>query len=315
MRAFGILAGIVSLLFASPALAQLSPTLSELEMRITATAQENPGEYGIAALDLETGELVGVNTDMAFPMASTMKIAVAAAYLADVDAGRRSLDDRIAGSAAYELMDQMMVRSNNHATDLLIARLGGPASVDAWLDEHEIEGIRVDRTIAQLLAARRDLWEDKDTSTPRAMLELLRRIDSGEVLSPASKSLLLDMMRRCSTGRNRIKGLMPENAVVEHKTGTLNGYTSDVGFLTLPNGHRVAVAFFARGGSNRPAVIATAARAIYDGFSTEWTDRYAIAAATGNAAGSITPATQGRVYLNATYPRQHAPEEDTISSE
>jgi hypothetical protein len=29
------------------------------------------------------------------------------------------------------------------------------------------------------------------------------------------------------------------------------------------------VAFFARGGSNRPAVIATAARAIYDAFGAE----------------------------------------------
>ena len=54
--------------------------------------------------------------------------------------------------------------------------------------------------------------------------------------------------------------------MVEHKTGTLNGYTGDVGFLTYPDGHRIAVVFFARGGDNRPAVISTAARAIYDGF-------------------------------------------------
>ena len=36
--------------------------------------------------------------------------------------------------------------------------------------------------------------------------------------------------------------------------------------LTLADGRRIAVAFFARGGGNRPAVIATAARAIYDAF-------------------------------------------------
>jgi len=56
---------------------------------------------------------------------------------------------------------------------------------------------------------------------------------------------------------------------VEHKTGTLSGYTGDVGFLTSPSGQRIAVAFFARGGENRPAVIATAARMIYDAFGTE----------------------------------------------
>ena len=304
MRAFGILTGMLSLLAASPALAQTPPHLAELETRIIGTANENPGEYGIAALDLATGEVIGVNTDMAFPMASTMKIAVAAAYLSDVDAGRRSLDDGIAGTTALALMDRMMVRSDNHATDLLIARLGGPASVDSWIDGTGIEGIRVDRTIAQLLAARRDLWEDEDTSTPRAMLQLLRRLDEGSLLSPTSRSILFDMMRRCSTGKNRIKGLLPVGAVVEHKTGTLNGYSSDVGFMTLPTGQRVAVAFFARGGSNRPAVIATAARAIYDGFSApaaDWSARY--------ADGSIATPTEDRVYASATYPAHGSPTE------
>ena len=57
--------------------------------------------------------------------------------------------------------------------------------------------------------------------------------------------------------------------MVENKTGTLSGYTGDVGFLTLPNGRRIAVAFFARGGDNRPGVIATAARVIYDAFGAE----------------------------------------------
>ena len=98
------------------------------------------------------------------------------------------------------------------------------------------------------------------------MLQMLRLIDSGRALSPRSRALLLDIMRRCATGRNRIRGLMPAEAMVEHKTGTLNNYTSDVGYLTRPDGRRIAVVFFARGGENRPAVISTAARAIYDGF-------------------------------------------------
>ena len=77
------------------------------------------------------------------------------------------------------------------------------------------------------------------------------------------------MMRRCATGSNRIRGLLPAGARVENKTGTLNGYTGDVGFITRPDGRRIAVVFFARGGSNRPAVISTAARFIYDGFATD----------------------------------------------
>ncbi|HET9429165.1 MAG TPA: serine hydrolase [Allosphingosinicella sp.] len=253
---------------AQPASAQVltPPQLQSLERRLAALASENPGEYGIAAMDLETGALVSFNGDEPFPMASTMKIAVAAAYLSQVDAGRRSLDAPIGNSTALTLMDLMITRSSNPATDQLIAALGGPAVVDNWLRTHQLSGIRVDRNIAGLLSARRDLHDIRDSSTPEAMLGLLRLIDSGNALSPGSRAILLDMMRRCRTGSNRIRGLLPPGVTVENKTGTLNGYTGDVGFLTMPDGRRIAVAFFARGGSNRPAVISTAARAIYDTF-------------------------------------------------
>jgi beta-lactamase class A len=266
MRRFYFVAWLAALALAQPAWAQTSGKLGQLEQRLAATAQENAGEYGIAALDLETGDLVSVNGNEPFPMASTMKIAVAAAYLAQVDAGRRTLDDAVGGSTALTLMDRMIVRSDNRATDLLIDTLGGPGAVDLWLRTQGLSGIRVDRNIAQLLSARRDLRDIRDSSTPIAMLQLLRVIDKGQALTPGSRALLLDMMRRCMTGSNRIRGLLPREAAVENKTGTLNRYTSDVGYLTLPGGRRLAVAFFARGGDNRPAVIATAARAIYDTF-------------------------------------------------
>ena len=64
---------------------------------------------------------------------------------------------------------------------------------------------------------------------------------------------------------------------VANKTGTLNGLTADVGFITLPNGARIAVAVFARGGTNRPQTIAQAARAIYDGFRSSAPFYYASA--------------------------------------
>jgi beta-lactamase class A len=166
-------------------------------------------------------------------------------------------------------MDAMITRSDNRATDLLMATLGGPARIDGWLRSHGLQGMRVDRTIAQLLSARRDLRDLRDSSTPTAMLGLLRLISDSDALRPQSRALLLDMMARCRTGSNRIRGILPAGARVENKTGTLSGYTGDVGYLITPGGRRIAVAFFARGGENRPAVIATAARMIYDGFGID----------------------------------------------
>lgn len=268
MRFVAVLASFLAFVV-QPAWAESAPRLRLVEQRLAAMAAENPGEYGIAALDLATGETISFNGQTAFPMASTMKIAVAAAYLAEVDAGRRTLDDMIAGTSASSLMEAMIIRSNNRATDQLIDALGGPGAVDAWLRAHRLSGIRVDRTIAQLLSDRRDLRDIRDSSTPTAMLGLLRLIDSGSALSGGSRDHLLDLMRRCATGSNRIRGILPPGVTVEHKTGTLSGYTGDVGFLTTPDGRRIAVAFFARGGTNRPAVIATAARAIYDAFGAQ----------------------------------------------
>jgi beta-lactamase class A len=268
MRVVGLLAWL-SLFLAQPAWAEAPPKLELLEQRLAAMATDNPGEYGFAAVDLTSGGTVAFNADQPFPMASTMKVAVAATYLAQVDAGLRRLDDKIGGLTAAEQMDAMITRSDNRATDLLLSALGGPAVVDQWVRGHGLSGIRVDRTIAQLLSDRRDLRDVRDSSTPKAMVALLRLIDAGGVLKPASRSLLLDMMSRCRTGSNRIRGLLPPGTKVENKTGTLAGYTGDVGFLTLSDGRRIAVAFFARGGENRSGVIATAARAIYDSFGAE----------------------------------------------
>ena len=264
-RLAGILFWLLAWL-ATPALAEAPAGLQFLEARLSSLASASPGNIGIAALDLKTGELVAVEGDQPFPMASTVKVAVAANYLAQVEFGRRDLDERIGGRTAAQLMAQMIVHSDNHATDLLIRNLGGPAKIQEWLDQRNISGLRIDRNIAQLLAAKRDLWDVRDSSSPKAMVDLLRRLDNGTLLRPQSRAYLLRLMAQCATGKNRMRALLPAGTHVEHKTGTLSGYTSDVGFITLPNGRRLAVAFFARSTGNRPATIAAAARAVYDGW-------------------------------------------------
>ncbi|GAA4023475.1 class A beta-lactamase [Sphingomonas swuensis] len=266
MRVLALLAWILSLTAAVPALASSNPALQPVEQQLASLLANRSGDVGVAALDLATGETVAVNGDKAYPMASTMKVAVAAAYLAQVDHGRRSLNTVIAGQSARSLIEAMMTKSNNVATDHLINNLGGPSAIQSWLSFNQVRGVRVDRTIARLLADKRDLWDMRDSATPLAMVSMLRTIDKGNVLTPASRLYLLDVMARCATGKNRMRGMLT-GVPIAHKTGTLNNYTSDVGFITMPDGRRLAVAFFARGGADRPTTIAQAARTIYDGFA------------------------------------------------
>jgi len=244
-----------------------SPGLIGLEREMSRLLAERSGEYGIAAIDLRDGATVAVNGDIPFPMASTVKLAIAATFLTEVDQGRRRLDDMIAGRPAAKVLELMVVRSNNIAADQLLATVGGPIAVQQWLASHRIDGIRVDRTIAQLLRERGHLADSRDVATPLAMVTLLNKLDNGTALTPQSRRYLFDLMSRCETGTRRIRALLPAGTPVEDKTGTLDGVTNDVGFITMPDGRRVAIAVFARGGRDRQPVIAQVSRMIYDRFA------------------------------------------------
>ena len=265
MRIYGALVWLMALC-AQPAFAASSQRLQPLEQQLAWLVSGKSANLGVAALDLTTGEVLSVNGHDAFPMASTVKVAVAANYLAQVEHGRRSLNEVIGGKSAASLLDAMITRSDNYATDLLIRNLGGPQVLQSWLTQQGVNGVRIDRSIARLLADKRDLYDVRDSSTPIAMVQLLQKLDAGKMVNPSSRAYLLSLMARCKTGKNRMRALLPDGTKVEHKTGTLNNYTSDVGFITLPDGRRLAVAFFARGSGDRPRAIAEAARKIYDGF-------------------------------------------------
>ena len=265
---------------AVPATAASSPDLISVEQQLSSLVSGSSADVGIAALDLNTGAPLSIKGDTPFPMASTVKVAIAALYLSQVDHGQKTLEDTIDGQPVRKLMNRMLIFSDNHAADILFKDVGGPTAVHHFLTQNGIQGVHVDRTIAQLLSARRDLWDTRDSSTPRGMIELLKSIYKAKIISPDSRDYLLGVMAKCETGKNRMKSMLPAGTPVEHKTGTLNGLADDVGFISMPDGHRIAVAIFTRGGSDRPRTIAAAARTIYDGFKSlfSWPFRPALTA-------------------------------------
>ena len=64
---------------------------SDLTRRIARLADASQGRIGVYAIDLSSGEEVGVMADQWFPLASTSKVAIAATYLAGVDQGKWTL--------------------------------------------------------------------------------------------------------------------------------------------------------------------------------------------------------------------------------
>lgn len=197
------------------------------------------------------------------------------------------------------VMEVMITHSDNTATNTAIRLAGGLNAVNRRLEELGVSGMRVDRDTSDysrdfygLEPGRQNLAESNsalaanpgvaidpqplfegdslDKSTPRAMLNLLTLIHEGKAISEESTDFLLGIMSRTVTGKDRLRGLLPRNTPVAHKTGTLGGVSNDVGYVTLPDGHPFAIVVFTRGSSTPPAdrdrAIAEVTRTLYDYF-------------------------------------------------
>ena len=89
--------------------------------------------------------------------------------------------------------------------------------------------------------------DSRDQATPKAFVTLLEKMWRGEAVDKASSDAMLETMKRCRTGAGRIKGLLPPNTTVAHKTGTIGGVVDDVGIIYLPDeaGH-IAIAVLSK---------------------------------------------------------------------
>ena len=284
------------------------------EQRIAELANGSNGRIGIAAVDLSSGYDIAILGDQRFPMASTSKIAVAATFLEGVEKGRWTLSSefpllypkrsaRFSSAVApvaegkhlpaIELIELMITRSSNPATDALLRVVGGPKAVNDWMRRNGIREFSLDRDIATLV---RDDGEynpatyidKRDSATPRAMIELLQGLYQGKYLSEQSRRVILGAMSRTVTGSRRIKAHIPDEATVSHKTGSLNNTSSDIGFIETPDGRTIALAIYVTGQGtrgNREAKIAQIARALYDGFNAHDEARSWARADYGEASG------------------------------
>lgn len=100
-----------------------------------------------------------------------------------------------------------------------------------------------------------------------AVGQLLEAMVQGRVVSPEASAEMLALMRRCETGAKRLRGELPAEVAVAHKTGTQHRRICDVGVMYLAEDHPVVIAVCVKDfGPLAPAerVIARVARSTYD---------------------------------------------------
>jgi beta-lactamase class A len=280
-------------LFLTLLLAQSEDTLRVEWQRIAGAAQ---GKVGAAAILLETREACEMQGDTQFPMQSVYKIPIALAVLHAVDAGVLTLNEKILilksdlvpqgvrspvrdrhphGNVSLTLREILRLaisESDGTASDVLLRLAGGPQQVTSYLQGLGVKGMTV-ATSEKEMAQSQDV-QYRNSSTPKAAVELLRLFYQAKDLSAASRALLLQWMTETETGLHRLKGMLPPGTVVAHKTGTsgtVKGFTAatnDIGLITLPDGRHLVIAVFVSDASAdesaRESSIAQIARSAWD---------------------------------------------------
>jgi beta-lactamase class A len=172
-----------------------------------------------------------------------------------------------------EVLGYAVGKSDNIACDKLFALAGGPKALDTYLHQLGVKDIGIGSDYTHM----RENGIKANWSTPNAMALTLKKFYKGKILSDSSFSLLWDIMSTTTYAPDRLKGLLPKNAVVAHKTGTY--YTdapvlealNDVGIVVLPNGKHYAIAVYTNNSSETPEItthiISEISKAAWDYFS------------------------------------------------
>jgi beta-lactamase class A len=176
--------------------------------------------------------------DERFPMCSTFKLLAAAATLKLVDEGAERLDRKIAYGPGY-LLDYAPIAkahvadggmtladlcaaaidwSDNTAANLILDVIGGPAGFNQFVRSLGDSVTRLERNEPGLNTA--TPGDERDTTTPRAMLQDMRQTLRGSVLSEASRRQLQGWLIDDKVGDKRLRAGLPPSWRIGDKTGS-----------------------------------------------------------------------------------------------
>ncbi len=249
-----------------------------LQALLSRASTDFPGKAGIWVKHLTTGETAGVRESEIFNSASVIKIPVLVLAFQMADRGALKLDERITirkedirgGSGIFRYHDeglqptlrdvllQMVITSDNTATDLAIAKVGGVARVNAWLKESGYAdpstgsgqaALHLTQTTGELFAKYNALEpsDDRNAKTnadraywlgeisPRGVGSMLEAIEKRTIASKAACDDMLRMMRAQQAGARRLNHFI--SVPVAHKTGDFPPVlANDVGVIYARSG-------------------------------------------------------------------------------
>jgi len=240
---------------------------------------------GVAAVNSGTGRRLEYRASELFAMCSTFKFLLAACILKGADAGNEDLKRPIhytekdlleyapvmrehvkqGAMTVGDLCAAAITVSDNTAANLLLAQIGGPEGLTAFLRSLGNQVTRLDRKEPELNEAAPG--DPRDTTSAAAMVDSMRKLLLGEVLSAPSRGRLASWLEQSSTGGNRLRAGMPPDWRAGDKTGTGdNGAIGDIGIFWPPNKPPILIAAYVMEGKAareaREQVIAAVGRIV-----------------------------------------------------
>ncbi len=243
---------------------------SPLRGRIENYLKTRKAETGVAMMHIEKGDTLTINNHKAYPMQSVYKFHLALAVLDAVSRGRFSMGDtlvmdstdlqlntwspivrdypnRQAKLTLGDIIRYTVSHSDNNGCDFLFRLVGGTQYVEDFILSAGVKNVSIKATEDEM--HRNEKAQFTNTTTPFAAVELLAKFFKKEIVAGQYRDFLWDAMASTSTGPDRIRGLLPAQTVVAHKTGSSGNSDSDttyafndIGIIRLPDGSHLAIA-------------------------------------------------------------------------
>lgn len=177
-----------------------------------------------------------------------------------------------------ELLRYSVSQSDNNACDILFSFLGSTSYVEHYIRSLGIQQIAINQTEKEMSENFNNQYNN--WTTPYAAVQVLEIFRQQNLFSPVYKDYLYDLLIQTSTGKDKIKGLLPEGTIVGHKTGTssrnddgLKAADNDLGFIVLPNGKNLSIAVFIvnsiEDNPTNASIIAQISKAAYDYYKNK----------------------------------------------
>lgn len=275
----------------------------DLKQKILQLVSGKKAVVGVAIGDNKGKEVLSINGSKRFPMQSVFKFHIGLLMLSEIDKGKFSLEQKIeipkknllpglyspirekypdgATLTIAEILEYTVSKSDNAGCDALLRLLGGPQAVESYFVNHKFTDIsvKINEEVMQ------NNWElqFQNWTTPKAANAVLGSFyfNKNRLLSRKSYDFIWKIMKETETGMARLKGQLPENTVVAHKTGWsgtnkttgITAAVNDIGIVFLPNGQHFFISVFVTDSKEDAAtnekIIADIAKATWDHFVTK----------------------------------------------